>query len=206
MYNSVPYYFLLFGHLISLVVGFGAVIVIDTFGLLWLARMWGVDLTLVRRVANITQRLIWIGFTGLILTGIPMLYINGTVSDMTIIKLSLVAMIGLNGVFLHFIKKMLDALGEDITDVPAKVYFRISLASAISQIGWWGATAIGFLNRQVGHKPAWASNYLLILGLLIFALGLAAVVGEYMTKSKPNPPAPGNPSGSANNPNNAKQV
>jgi hypothetical protein len=184
MYNSVPYYFLLFGHLISLVVGFGAVIVIDAFGLLWLIKWWGVDLTLVRRVANITQRLIWVGFTGLVLTGIPMLLMKGTVSDMTIIKLALVAMVGLNGVFLHYIKKMLDALGQDITDVPAKVYFRISLASAISQIGWWGATAIGFLNRQVGYKPAWASNYLLIIGLLVFALGLAALVGEYRTSRR----------------------
>lgn len=52
---------LLFIHLISLIVGFGSVIVIDTFGFLWLLKK--VKLTFVNRVANVTQPLIWIGWS-----------------------------------------------------------------------------------------------------------------------------------------------
>jgi hypothetical protein len=182
--NTTPYFILLFGHLIGLVIGFGAVIVIDTFGLLWVVKLWNVDLKLVRRVAEITQRLIWLGFVLLVATGIPMLVMKGTVSDLTKIKLFLVLMVGFNGVFLHFIKKSLDALGEAVENVPSKIVFRITLASTISQLGWWGATLIGFLNRQVHLKPAWASNYPMIIGVIIFLIGLAAIVGETVTKKR----------------------
>lgn len=176
------YYTLLFGHLIGLVIGFGSVIVIDSFGLLWVLKMWGMDLSLVRRVATITQRLIWVGFVLLLATGIPMLVIKGSVSDLTKLKLFLVLMLGLNGVFLHFIKKSLDALGENITDVPARIHFRISLASTISQLGWWGAALLGFLNRQVRYQAGWTHNYPYIIGAILLFLALFAAIGSYLTR------------------------
>lgn len=136
------YEVLLFGHLVSLVVGFGAVIVIDSFGLAWLVKWRSVTLSLVTRVAEVTQRLIWLGFLGLVLTGSGMVMIRGGISDIQWIKLFLVAMVGVNGVFLHTIKKQMESIKDDA--VPRSVMFRIGLASTISQIGWWGATLIGF--------------------------------------------------------------
>lgn len=179
------YLVVLFVHLISLVVGFGAVLVIDIFGLLWLLKWFGVDLNLVRRVATITQRLIWIGFIGLVLSGVPLLIMKGKVSDMTKIKLFLVVLIGFNGVFLHYIKKGLDSLGENIQVVPARYYFRIALASAISQLGWWGATAIGFYNRQVGQPLAWSEFYVPIMGIIVFVIGMTWTIGESVTSKRP---------------------
>jgi hypothetical protein len=183
--NTPIYLILLFGHIISLIVGFGAVIVVDTFGLLWLLKWWGVDLGLVRRVAVITQRLIWVGFTGLVLTGLPMIIMKGAVSDLTKIKLFLVLMVGLNGIFLHTIKKSLDALGDNIIAVPARIYFRISLASGISQLGWWGATAIGFYNREVGVPMAWSEYYVPVIGLIVFVIGITWTVGELIVARRP---------------------
>lgn len=174
----------LFGHLISLVLGFGAVLVIDIFGLLWLLKWWGVNLDLLRRVATITQRLIWIGFIGLVITGIPLLAIKGQISDLTKIKLFLVVLVGLNGIFLHYIKNALDRLGDAIDQVPANIFFRISLASGISQLGWWGATAIGFYNRHIGQPMDWTQYYVPIMGLIVFVIGTIWTIGEYVT-SKP---------------------
>jgi hypothetical protein len=157
--------------------------VIDTFGLLWLVKLWGVDLSLVRRVATITQRLIWVGFTGLVITGLPMLFIKGAVSDLTILKLFFVAMVGFNGVFLHYIKKSLDALGENIDQVPPRIFFRIGLASTISQLGWWGATAIGFYNRHIGVPMSWPKYYPIIIGVIVFGLGVVILIGNWLTKT-----------------------
>ncbi|HYC79963.1 MAG TPA: hypothetical protein VEC17_02965 [Candidatus Binatia bacterium] len=182
--ETTLYYFLLFAHLVGLVIGFGAVLVIDAFGFFWLIKAFKVDLHLVRRVADITQRLIWVGFFLLVLTGIPMLAMKGVVSNLTIIKLFLVFMVGMNGVFLHYIKKGLDALGSEIINVPSRYYFRIGLASTISQLGWWGATLIGFYNRQIGHPMGWTEFYPVIIGLIILLIGTVSLVGETVTEIK----------------------
>jgi hypothetical protein len=66
--ESTVFYFFLFLHLISLIIGFGAVLVIDTFGLLWLFKKK--PLPKVMEVAEVTQRLIWIGWAGMVVSGI----------------------------------------------------------------------------------------------------------------------------------------
>lgn len=60
--------FPLFIHLISTIVGFGAVIVIDVWGFLWIINKQ--KLSQVMSVARVTQILIWIGFFGLVLSGL----------------------------------------------------------------------------------------------------------------------------------------
>lgn len=165
--DTLPFYVFLFVHLISLVTGFGAVIVIDTFGLCWLLSLFGVDIVLVKRVANITQRLIWLGFVGLIVSGIPMLVLKGHVDALTQVKLFMVLMVGLNGVFLHLIKKQMDSVVKD-TDVTPKLMFKISFASFISQFGWWSALTIGFLHRHWKHTIPWpAHSWQIILPALV---------------------------------------
>lgn len=179
--DSTIFYIFLFIHLISLVTGFGAVLVIDAFGLAWLTKSYKVDLALTRRVAQITQKIIWIGYTGMIVSGIPLLAIKGEVDNLTQIKIFLVGLIGLNGIFLHTIKLSLDELGDKVTKVPKKIMFRVGLATGISQFGWWGAMMIGFYHRHIEHFLTWPKHEFLIMGLILLVVGIVAVVGERLT-------------------------
>lgn len=184
MYNSPLYLIVLFLHVISFIVGFGAVIVIDTFGLVWLLKWWGVDLSLLKKVAGITQRLIWLGWVGLVVTGAVLLYMKGVVSGLTQLKVFLVLMVGINGVFMHFIKKSLEALPEAANNVPRNIIFRISLASFISQLGWWGATLIGFLNRQVKPPISFPYPVWFVIAGICLLIAFLALIGESLTRNK----------------------
>lgn len=136
-----------FIHITSVIIGFGAVIVIDSFGLAWLFKKATIKLLV--SVAAVTQRLIWLGWFGAVLSGSFMIYKMGGLSaigDLTALKIFLVALLGLNGVNLHFIKKKLGQFGENI---PKSLMLRVGIASFISQVGWWGALIIGFLNSHV---------------------------------------------------------
>lgn len=168
------FYIFLFIHLVSLVIGFGAVIVIDTFGLLWFLKK--VKIELVNSVANITQRLIWVGWCGLVISGTILLLYKGSIDSLTTIKLFLVLMLGLNGIFLHFIKKSFEKLQGD--NIPPIIMFRMSLASAISQLGWWGAITIGFLHRHWQHNISWPANPWIYIFGIVFLIGLVASIGE----------------------------
>ncbi|MEK7582905.1 MAG: hypothetical protein AAB483_00655 [Patescibacteria group bacterium] len=157
------FYILLFVHLVSLIVGFGAVIVIDTFGLLWTMRR--TRLKLVNQVANVTQRLIWIGWGGLVASGIGLIIFKGFIDNLTMIKLFFVAMVGINGVLLHKIKKQMEA--HEIDEVlPGNLRARIAFSSVVSQIGWWGAIIIGFAHRQIRHVIDWPPHPEYVIGAL----------------------------------------
>ncbi len=179
--NTTHFYVALFIHLISLIIGFGAVIVIDTFGFLLLINKQ--PLSMPKKVANITQVLIWVGWLGLVISGINLIVLKGHLDNLTIIKLFFVVLLGLNGIFLHVIKKVLDKF-KTFKDVPAIWRFRIGLASLISQTGWWAAIFIGFVHRHINHKINWPENPLtLILGLsLIFIFIILS--GEFFLKKK----------------------
>ncbi len=94
-------------------------------------------------------------------------------------------MLGLNGIFLHFIKKSTDALG-DVNELPAKIIFRTALASSISQLGWWGAITIGFVHRHIEHYIPYPPHPwpLLIMIIILITICVAALVGESITNKK----------------------
>lgn len=163
------FYLWLFVHIISLVVGFGAVLVIDAIGLLWL--LGRVPLSFVVRIAHITQQLIWLGWGGLVASGIWLLTLKGYIDALTWIKLFFVLMLGINGLFLHSIKKYVERFVER-GHVPLLYLFRITLASAISQLGWWGALSIGFVHRHIEHVIEWPEDP------LIFIIGITAIIGS----------------------------
>lgn len=180
------YFVILFFHLASLVLAFGAVLVIDVFGLLWVFRKK--TLAEVFRLAAVTQALIWIGWFGLVATGIPLLVMKGLVDDLVKLKLFLVLLAGLNGLFLDRIKKE----GEKVPDMarpPARLIFRIALGSAVSQLSWWGAMIIGFYEGHVEHIVRWPRSPLLWMGGIAAALAAAYVSGTLLFRErKPAPP------------------
>lgn len=128
----------LFVHLGCLVVGFGAVIAVDWMALLWL--LGRRSLTEVLGIAGGVHVPIWIGYAGLVLSGV--LLSPDLASALTQIKLALVLIIGLNGVLATGLQRHLgDRHGGRIVLVSAA-------CASLSQTAWWSAAIIGFLNSR----------------------------------------------------------
>lgn len=128
----------LFAHLACLVVGFGAVLTVDWVALRWMAGRS--ELVDVLRQAGNVHVPIWAGFGGLVLSGV--LLEPDLTGPITQAKLGLVLLIGWNGLLAMWLHAR---LSED----PRR--FRLSLCAitaSLSQLGWWGAMAIGFLNAR----------------------------------------------------------
>lgn len=181
--DTLPFYIFLFIHIVSLITGFGSVIVIDTFGLLWLLKFKKVTLERVNSVAEITQRLIWLGWCGLVCSGIFLITIKGYIDNLTKIKLFFVILVGLNGIFLHYIKKNSIEFAS-ANKLPSRMMFRVFLATFISQLGWWGAFSIGFVHRHWRHNIPWPEHYVWVMFGILLLIATMAIVGESVTKKK----------------------
>ncbi len=133
-------------HVISLVVAFGAVLVIDWHGLLWLFGRRG--LTESTRLAAAAGPLIWGGLFGLIASG-ALLHPNIS-SPLTVIKLLLVLMVAWNGAAMSTLRRRMAQLPPYVkpTDLPIRDWAMLMTATVLSQIGWWGAIIIGFINSS----------------------------------------------------------
>lgn len=161
----------LFAHLISLAVGFGAVLCVELYSLAWLVR--ATSLERVTTLALTLDPLIWLGLCGLAGTGLLL----GPHLDrpLTATKLGLVLVVGLNGVRARRLGRDLRALldrhaaladggpvgrhaavalevgapaevvHQAAPKVPLRIYARAASISAVSQAAWWGAAVIGFL-------------------------------------------------------------
>lgn len=132
----------LFVHLAALVVGFGAVIAVDWFALLWL--LGRRSLNDLMSVASAAHLPIWLGLAGLVLTGA--LCRPDLALPLTWIKLGLVLLVMLNGLYAY-------AVGERLVrvvpgTVPPGLLRNAAMIAAVSQFGWWGAVLIGFVNAQ----------------------------------------------------------
>jgi hypothetical protein len=139
----------LFVHLASLVAGFGAVMVIDWTGLLWVCgRRTFLDVT---RTADALHLMIWLGLAGLTVSGI-LLRPDACVT-LTRIKLALVLVIAINGLYAHTLAPQLVALGEQSPLAvlsqrsSAALMHRAGAAAMVSQAAWWASMAIGFHNH-----------------------------------------------------------
>ena len=129
-------------HLASLVVGLGAVLAIDWHGLLWLLRR--IDLS---ELLTVTSRLttpVWGGLTGLVATGA--LLSPDAASPLTRLKLVLVALVTINGLHAGAVHTALLRASGTAGPPPRQLLARGLAVGAVSQLGWWGATTIGFLN------------------------------------------------------------
>ena len=133
-------------HVMSLVVSFGAVLLVDWHGLLWLAGRRA--LTESTRLAAAASPIIWAGLGGLFVTGTLLRPDIG--SPLTLVKLALVLAVCVNGAVMAPVRLKLSQLSPDASpvDVPEREWRRMMLATTVSQIGWWGAVAIGFVNAS----------------------------------------------------------
>lgn len=173
------FYIFLFIHLTCLILAFGSVMVIDTFGLLWLFKK--IPLSLVTKVAETTQKLIWLGYSGMILSGSYLIFTKGYVDNLTKIKIFLVIMIGLNGFFLHTIKKSFENLQNE-NEITPILKFRMFIATSISQTGWWGAMIIGFVHRHIQHNIPWPANPWIYMYIIAGVFLILASIGEFASK------------------------
>ncbi len=127
-------------------------------------------------ISGQTKKLIWLGWFGLVFSGIFLIAQKGYIDNLTQIKLFFVAMIGVNGIFLHKIHKMLDRFGDN--DLPPLFKFRIALASIVSQVGWWGAIFIGFIHRHWRHDIPWPENPWFYMLLIAGTFMVLLLIGE----------------------------
>ncbi|GAA4329659.1 hypothetical protein GCM10023086_58870 [Streptomyces venetus] len=131
-----------FMHVAALVVGLGAVLAVDWFAVLWLLGR--------RRLADILntactlQVPIWLGLAGLVASGV---FLHPDLaSPLTRIKLGLVLVITINGLYAHRLGQRLDRYRDE--PVPRSLLVPSGAAATVSQLGWWGASLIGFLNSH----------------------------------------------------------
>lgn len=131
-----------FVHLASVVVGFGSVLAVDWFGLRWQFGLSSLERALT--AAGALAAPIWFGLMGLLLSGV---FLQPDLSaTITRVKIGLVAGAGLIGVAAVSIKRQMSTTGPPR---PPWLVRRALLLALASQVCWWGATVIGFLNRTV---------------------------------------------------------
>ncbi|WP_214107343.1 hypothetical protein [Acrocarpospora catenulata] len=131
-----------FGHLLALAAGFGAVVVIDACGLLFLTGRQGAAQTM--RVVAAADPIVWLGYAGLVVTGA--LLKPDLSSTLTWLKLGAVLVTGLNGVHARLLTRELSALPGDpsFRDLRPFQRARLLLSGTVSQAAWWTAIVVGF--------------------------------------------------------------
>jgi hypothetical protein len=134
--------FALFAHLAALVLGFGAVLTLDWFGLMWM--LGRQDLITLVRVAQVAHTPIWLGLAGLMASG--MLLSPDTSAAPTVLKLVAVLAVAINGLAAARVQRRLLALDGAVP--PRPLLAGAVLVATVSQAGWWTATLVGFLNAQ----------------------------------------------------------
>jgi len=143
----------LFVHLVSLVVGFGAVLVLDVYGasaILGLrVRRHGVRRERrgpveVARFAAGLEPMIWAGLAGLVVSGAALSPNVG--SPATWLKLSAVLIVAVNGINAHHLCARITLLPTTLTlrELPTRLKVRLLGTGAISQAAWWTAVLVGY--------------------------------------------------------------
>jgi hypothetical protein len=133
-------------HVLFLVVAFGAIILVDWHGFLWL--LGRRELAEIIRLDGAATPLIWGGLAGLLATGV---FLNPHLTNpMTGIKLGAVLVLSLNGIMLIPLMRRLARLQSPTAfeDLSAGQRGHLVSCLLISQLCWWTAIIIGFINGQ----------------------------------------------------------
>jgi len=138
----------LFGHLMALAVGFGAVVVLDFYGTACLTGKRSP--VTVARLAVAVDPLIWGGFFVLVISG--SLLAPHLSDPFTRIKLAAVLIAGLNGVNADGLRDAIRALPSDasLRQLPRRLLVRLAVTAMVSQAAWWSAILVGFWNNPHG--------------------------------------------------------
>jgi hypothetical protein len=136
----------LFAHLLSLVVGLGAIVVVDTYGAACLLNRRSP--VTVAQLAGALDPLIWGGLAGLMISGA--LLHPSMASGLTLAKLAAVLAAGLNGINAYGLRTVVAAMPVTTTlwQLPRPLLLRLLATTAISQTAWWCAVLIGFWNNN----------------------------------------------------------
>jgi hypothetical protein len=126
-------------HLAALVIGLGAVVVIDWTALRWLLRRS--SYAQVRETAKSVDALIWSAVIALMVSGAVLN--PDTSSTMTQCKLALVLVLLVNGLHARALGQRLTA-GTEAPSRPLLV--RATVIALVSQISWWSVMFIGHVN------------------------------------------------------------
>jgi hypothetical protein len=124
-------------HLGSVVLALGAVLMVDWFGLLWLAgRRTFAD---VLRTAHGAHVPTWLGFAGLLASGVLLGMPAGP-------KTFAVLVAGVNGVYAGALLRELSRHAVP----PRPLVIRSAVTTLISQCAWWTAVVLGQLTSRGG--------------------------------------------------------
>lgn len=134
-------------HILSLVVSFGAILILDWVGFLWLSGRRLLHET--SRLESAANPLIWSGMAGLLVSG-AMIHPDVT-SPLTQLKLVAILTLMINGIILVPMARRLHAMprGTRFADMGPGIRFRMLTAMSVSQASWWTAIVVGFINSSL---------------------------------------------------------
>lgn len=181
--ESPAFFIFLFIHLTMLIMAFGSVIVLDHFGLRWMRNR--IPFPRLLKVAGTTQKLVWIGWIGLVASGIPLIIFKGEIDRLMVIKFAAVALAGLNGLGLHLLLQSLSRY-EQADSVPSVHMVRLGLSLFVSQCAWWTAFIIGFLHRHIWSVIEQPQQPWLWIGAFIMGVLALWIAGEALLRKKPS--------------------
>ncbi len=128
----------MFLMLAGLIVGLGAVTVIDTLGLFGRRSEYWTETTI--RAHKVTKPLIWLGL-GILIGGLAILYRESWLTGVAFFQAILIGILILNGLFLSFyisprlLQREKD--GEIAKILPDTIQSKILISFIVSFLGWW---------------------------------------------------------------------
>lgn len=132
------------GHLLGIIVGFGAVLLVDWHGLVWLSGLRTFRDSL--RIGEVAHPLVWMGLLLILVSGT---FLGPDLTEpLTWVKQVAVLALVNNGVAVRPLGARLSLLRPRITrmaELPS--HHRVALIASIvvSQLGWWTAALVGYL-------------------------------------------------------------
>lgn len=141
-----PHTFALIVHILAMVLAFGAIMLVDWHGFLWLLGRRELSETI--RLDGAATPLIWIGIAAMLTTGAFLYPDLG--NPLTVVKLVAVLVLILNGIMLLPLMRRLVVMPPTTSFAGLTVGHRIHMLSClvISQVSWWAAIIIGFVNAE----------------------------------------------------------
>jgi hypothetical protein len=134
-------------HILAMVLAFGAILLVDWHGFLWLIGKRQLAETI--RLDGAAGPLIWSGTAVLLLSGA---FLSPDLNNpWTVVKLGAVLVLMINGISLIPLMRRLVVMPPSTTfaGLPIGQRIHMLLCLGISQACWWAAIVIGFVNAEL---------------------------------------------------------